>query len=90
MNDEALVKRLLESSHRIAVLGASPNPDRDSHRIFVYLLGAGYDVVPVRPATREVAGVAAVPDLASAMPVDMVDVFRAPEHLPAGPPGSAA
>ena len=79
---DAVMRRLLEQSRRIAVLGASPRPERDSHQIFVYLREAGYEVVPVRPATREVAGVACVPDLASAMPVDLVDVFRAPEHLP--------
>ena len=76
------MRSILERARRIAVLGASPSPDRDSHRIFVYLKEAGYDVVPVRPATREVAGVLAVADLAAAMPVDLVNVFRAPEHLP--------
>ena len=82
MSQDALMRRLLEGSRRIAVLGASPKPERDSHRIFRYLQSVGYDVVPVRPATRDVAGVRAVADLASAMPVDLVDVFRAPEHLP--------
>jgi predicted CoA-binding protein len=82
MTDMALVRRLLETSRRIAVLGASPRPERDSHRILVYLLEAGYEAIPVRPATREVAGVRCFPDLESAGPVDLVDVFRAPQHLP--------
>lgn len=79
---DAAMRRLLEQSRRIAVLGASPREERPSHAIFVYLRRAGYDVVPVRPATREVAGVPCVADLAAAMPVDLVDVFRAPVHLP--------
>ena len=82
MTLEADMRRLLEGARRIAVLGASPNPDRDSHRIFVYLRGAGYDAIPVRPATKEVAGVPAVATLAAAGKVDLVNVFRAPEHLP--------
>lgn len=76
------MKRLLSSARRIAVVGASERPERDSHRIFVYLKEHGYDVVPVNPAAREVAGVPAVASLADAGPVDLVDVFRAPEHLP--------
>ena len=82
MTIDDTMRRLLEGSRRIAVLGASPNVARDSHRIFVYLKDAGYDVIPVRPATKEVAGVSAVADLAAAGAVDLVNVFRAPEHLP--------
>jgi predicted CoA-binding protein len=82
LSQDALMKRLLQDSKRIAVVGASDNPDRDSHRIFKYLKSRGYDVVPVNPAVASVDGVAAVPDLASAGPVDLVDVFRAPQHLP--------
>ena len=80
--DDVIMSRLLESSRRIAVLGASPRPDRASHQIFRYLLAAGYDAIPVTPSADEILGVACVPDLASAGPVDLVDVFRAPEHLP--------
>ena len=82
MSIDDAMRTLLEGARRIAVLGASPRPERDSHRIFVYLKDAGYDVIPVRPATKDVAGVAAVADLAAAAPVDLVNVFRAPEHLP--------
>lgn len=80
---DELMKRVLERSRRIAVVGASDKPDRDSHRIFVYLARHGYDVIPVNPAVAEVAGVKAVASLAEAGPVDLVDVFRAPAHLPA-------
>ena len=80
--EDALMKKLLEGSRRIAVLGASPRPDRASHRILAYLLSAGYDAIPVTPAADEILGIPCVPDLAHAGPVDLVDVFRAPEHLP--------
>jgi predicted CoA-binding protein len=83
MSDEqALMKKLLQQSRRIAVVGASDRPDRDSHRIFVFLREQGYDVVPVNPGVAEVAGVPAVASLAEAGPVDLVDVFRAPQHVP--------
>ncbi len=77
------MRDLLARARRIAVVGASVRPDRDSHRIFEYLRRCGYDVVPVNPAVSEVAGVPAVPSLAGAGAVDIVNVFRAPEHVPA-------
>lgn len=81
--DDGLMRKVLAQARRIAVVGASERPERDSHRIFVYLKEHGYDVVPVNPAAREVAGVKVVPTLAEAGRVDLVNVFRAPEHLPA-------
>lgn len=85
-DDEAL-RSLLATPRRIAVVGASPNPSRDSHRVFRFLLDHGHDVVPVNPVADEVAGVACVPSLAAARdhwgaPPDIVDVFRASEHVP--------
>jgi predicted CoA-binding protein len=82
MADDAL-RDLLRRARRIAVVGASPRPERDSHRILVYLRDAGYEVVPVNPAADQVAGVRAVADLAAAGAVDVVDVFRRSEHVAA-------
>ncbi len=87
-HDDEAMRALLGAPRKIAVVGASPNPDRASHRIFAYLQGQGHDVLPINPVADEVLGVACVPDLASAAahwgtPPDVVDVFRAPEHLPA-------
>jgi predicted CoA-binding protein len=81
-SDDASLRRLLEESRRIAVVGASPKPERDSHRITAYLKAAGYDVVPVNPAAKEVAGLPVAKSLEAAGPVDLVDVFRSPEHVP--------
>lgn len=82
-NDPRALRSLLETSRRIAVVGCSPNPERDSHRIAKYLVGAGYDVAPVNPGQDRILGRDCYPDVAS-IPgaVDIVDVFRSPEHVP--------
>jgi len=68
---------ILAESRTIALVGASPNPARPSNSVMRYLLAAGYDVIPVRPAVREVLGVPAVASLAEIdEPIDLVDVFR--------------
>lgn len=73
---------LLEQSQRIAVVGLSPKPARPSYQVASALQKFGYRIVPVRPALDEVLGEKAYPDL-YAVPgqIDLVDVFRAPEHV---------
>ena len=77
---------LLAGARRIAMVGASPNPARPSHGVMDYLLGQGYDVVPINPNADEVLGVRAYPTLEEAAAAtgsfDVVDVFRRPEHTP--------
>lgn len=76
------VRALLQRSRRIAVVGLSPNPNRPSHGVARALQSFGYQIIPVRPAVDEVLGERAYPDLQSVPgPVDLVDVFRAPEHV---------
>ena len=73
---------ILESVRTIAVVGASPRPERPSHRVMAYLQRRGYRTVPVNPnaagdtinGERCYASLAEVPE-----PIDMVDVFRRPE-----------
>jgi len=82
-NDPRALRNLLETSRRIAVVGCSPNPERDSHMIARYLIDAGYDVVPVNPGQTQILGRTCYPDVASIPgPVDIVDIFRSPEHVP--------
>ena len=77
------IDELLSESRTIAVIGLSPNPDRASHRVASYLQRQGYRVIPVNPMIEEVLGEKSYPDLISVpVPVDMVDIFRRPEHLP--------
>ena len=71
------IKSLLEHVKTIAVVGLSPRPERPSNRIAQRLIGWGYDVIPVRPATDKVLGRKAYARLAD-FPgrIDLVDVFR--------------
>ncbi len=75
---------ILRETKTIALVGASPNPSRPSHGVMRYLLAQGYRVIPVRPADcDEVLGVPCVQTLADIdEPIDLVDVFRRPEHTP--------
>jgi predicted CoA-binding protein len=69
---------ILASAKTIAMVGASPNPDRPAHGVMRYLLRAGYRVIPVRPLDcDEVLGVPCVARLGDIdEPIDLVDVFR--------------
>lgn len=82
--DDHFIDDILNSVKTIAVVGASPQEDRVSHQIMLDLMAAGYDVIPVnpRPGLDKIANVKVYPNLAAIdRPVDMVDVFRKPEHL---------
>jgi hypothetical protein len=87
MLDDDGVRDLLAAGRRIAVIGASDRPGRPSHDVFRHLQEVGYDCVPVNPNVAAVDGVRAYPTLAEAVaatgPVDIVDVFRRPEHCAA-------
>jgi predicted CoA-binding protein len=78
------IRMLLQELHSIAVVGLSPNPARPSFRVARGLQSFGYRIIPVRPLIREVLGEKAYPDLESLPELpDIVDVFRASEHVPA-------
>jgi predicted CoA-binding protein len=74
-------EQILREAKSIAVVGASPDPARPSYGVTAYLLRAGYRVVPVNPVAGEVLGLRCLGSLAELEePVDLVDVFRRPEH----------
>lgn len=76
------IRELLQSCHRIAVVGLSPKPDRPSNQVAAYLLQAGYDVVPVNPGHDQILGRTCYPDLQSVPgAIDMVDIFRRAEEV---------
>ncbi|MDE2311246.1 MAG: CoA-binding protein [Betaproteobacteria bacterium] len=82
--DPEQICQMLRSIHTIAVVGLSPNPARPSFRVARAMQGHGFRIVPVRPLVQEVLGEQAYPDLESLpFKVDMVDVFRASEYVPA-------
>ena len=81
--DSDHICQLLQNIHTIAVVGLSPNAGRPSFRVAQVLQRSGYRIVPVRPLIEAVLGEPAFPDLESILfAVDLVDVFRAPEHVP--------
>jgi len=82
--DDAAIRAMLQRVKTIAVVGLSPQPDRPSHRVARAMQGFGFRIIPVRPAIREVLGEKAYATLADLpFAVDLVDVFRAAEHIPA-------
>lgn len=82
--DQQSICQLLGEIHTIAIVGLSPNTARPSFRVAQVLQSAGYRIIPVRPLIDSVLGELAYPDLESIpFPVDLVDVFRASEHVPA-------
>ena len=96
MNDPAIIDEMLHNAKNIAVVGMSDKPHRASHNIGRYLAENGYRVFPVNPALKEVLGgpcyadldaanSAALKETSSAQTghgIDLVDVFRASEHVP--------
>jgi len=80
MNDETL-RALLKAVRSIAVLGAKDVPGQPVDRVGRYLIRAGYTVLPVHPKRQSVWGLPAFAGLAEVpVAVDLVNVFRAPEH----------
>lgn len=76
--------RTLRAIRTIALVGLSPNQNRPSFRVAQGLQAHGYRIVPVRPLIKEVLGEPAYEKLEDLpFPVDIVEVFRAPEHVPA-------
>lgn len=76
------LRRLLEQSRTIAIVGLSPDEQRPSHDVARYLQAHGYRIVPVNPRCTEILGercYARLEDIPLA--VDLVDVFRRTEEL---------
>ena len=83
---DELIRSVLNSVQTIALVGASPNATRPSHGVMSFLLRKGYHVIPVNPgqAGKEILGQTVFASLADiSEPIDMIDVFRAADQLPA-------
>jgi predicted CoA-binding protein len=82
-NDDAAIARILRVTRRIALVGASTRQERPSNHVMAFLLGRGYEVVPVNPglAGAEIHGQRVLASLAEVPGViDMVEIFRRSEH----------
>jgi predicted CoA-binding protein len=83
---EDQVLELLKKAKIIAVIGLSDDPDKPSYGVSRYLQESGYRVVPVNPQVKQVLGEKAYPTLSEAAQhekIDIVDVFRRPDAVPA-------
>jgi uncharacterized protein len=72
------VRAILTGTRVWAVVGCSPDPGRDSHRIAALLQRRGYEVIPVNPLATEILGERCHPKIPAAAGVEVVDVFRRP------------
>ncbi len=83
INSDEQLRAILTDHKNVAVVGLSPNPDRDSNEVAVYLMANGYNVIPINPAVGKVLGLKSYASLEDVPePVDIVDVFRRPENIP--------
>lgn len=81
--DPIEIRQILLVARTIAVVGLSSNPLRPSNFVGFYLRRHGYHVVPVNPREKEALGEKAYASLSEIpFPVDVVDVFRAPQFVP--------
>jgi uncharacterized protein len=82
--DPLTIQRVLLGAGTIAIVGLSANPLRASNFVGFYLKRHGYRVIPVNPRENEILGEVSYPSLLDVPdPVDVVNVFRAPDALPA-------
>jgi predicted CoA-binding protein len=81
-NSETTIRKVLQESKTIALVGASPKPVRPSHEVMAFLLSRGYDVIPVNPGQTggQILGrtvFARLEDIPQK--IDIVDIFRRSE-----------
>jgi uncharacterized protein len=82
--DPFTIQSIINRAKTIAIVGLSPNELRASHFVGYYLRRHGFDVIPVNPREESILGVRSYPSLREVPErIDVVDVFRAPDAVPA-------
>jgi predicted CoA-binding protein len=77
-----VIRAVLATPRTVAVVGCSPNPERDSHRIAKLLQARGHRVIPVNPGERSILGETCYANLRDIPErVDMVDIFRRSDQV---------
>jgi uncharacterized protein len=91
MNEPAVIREMLDGARTIAVVGLTNREGRASLGVARFMQSQGYRIIPVNPQIESALGEKAYPDLEAAAAalrreggrIDLVDVFRAQEHVPA-------
>lgn len=77
------IKEILQGASNIAVVGLSDDPSKTSHMVSEAMQKKGYRIIPVNPNATTILGERCYPSLADVPePIDIVNVFRRPEHTP--------
>jgi predicted CoA-binding protein len=77
------IKKILQEAGTIAVVGLSDDPAKISHQVSAAMQAKGYRIIPVNPNADTILGEKAYPSLKDVPgPIDIVNVFRRPEHTP--------
>ena len=82
--NKVILKSILSKVESIAVIGASSNPSRDSNKVIKFLIERGYEVFPINPKEKDnkIYGKKFFSDLSEINEkIDMVDIFRAKDHV---------
>jgi predicted CoA-binding protein len=85
VNEFDRITDLLQRARTIAVVGLSDSPLRESHGVAAYLQTHGFRIIPVNPTIEEALGeksYASLLDIPAEEQIDIVDIFRRPEHVP--------
>lgn len=82
LTEDSDIKKVLDESKTIAILGLSPKPQRDSNMVGKYMKDHGFTIIPVRPAQTEVLGEKAYATLDDVKTsVDIVNAFRSSDQI---------
>ncbi|MBB6730259.1 CoA-binding protein [Cohnella zeiphila] len=77
------IKKILQQTRTVAVVGLSEDPSKTSHMVSQAMQAKGYRIIPVNPKADRILGETCYPSLKDIPePVDIVNVFRRPEHTP--------
>jgi uncharacterized protein len=77
------IKEILQQTNTIAVVGLSDDPSKISHMVSAAMQQKGYRIIPVNPNADSILGETSYPSLKDIpVPIDIVNVFRRPEHTP--------
>ncbi|MEJ2055304.1 MAG: CoA-binding protein [Calditrichaceae bacterium] len=76
------IPEILNKSKNIAIVGLSQKPERQSHKVGLYIKNAGYNIFPVNPNYDSVLGLKCYKSLSDIPePIDIVDIFRKSEDV---------